>query len=81
MFVQRKSKLDGCTFLSLIVFNSNSLHEESLNDLTITLAKHYDVDITKQGLDDRFNAYAVKFLTAALEMFTTPATIRKGVVT
>lgn len=67
MFVQRKSKLDGCTFLSLIVFNSNSLHEESLNDLTITLAKNYDVDISKQGLDDRFNAYSVQFLTAALE--------------
>ena len=67
MFVQRKSKLGGCTFLSLIVFNSNSLLDESLNDLTITLAKNYDIDISKQGLDDRFNACAVKFLTSALE--------------
>lgn len=66
-FVQRKSKLNGKTFLSLIVFNINSLHKESLNDLTVDLAQNYKVDITKQGLHDRFNACAVSFLTAALE--------------
>ena len=53
--------------MSLIIFNSNSLHDESLNDLTIALNKNHGVDISKQGLDDRFNAYAVQFLTAALE--------------
>jgi hypothetical protein len=53
--------------LSLIIFNSNSLHDESLNDLTIALNKNHGVDISKQGLDDRFNAFAVQFLTAALE--------------
>ena len=66
-FVQRDSKLNGSTFLSLIIFNSNSLHDESLNDLTIALNKKHGVDISKQGLDDRFNVYAVQFLTAALE--------------
>lgn len=66
-FVQRKSKLDGTTFLSLIVFNNNSIHEESLNDLTVDLDQHYKIDISKQGLHDRFNACAVSFLTAALE--------------
>ncbi len=66
-FVQRRSKLDGITFLSLIVFNINSLHKESLNDLTVDLAQNYKVDITKQGLQDRFNTCAVDFLTAALE--------------
>jgi hypothetical protein len=66
-FVQRDSKLNGTTFSSLIIFNSNSLHDESLNDLTIALNKHHGVDISKQGLDVRFNSYAVQFLTAALE--------------
>jgi len=66
-FVQRDSKLNGSTFLSLIIFNSNSLHYESLNDLTIALNKKHGVDISKQGLDDRFNIYAVQFLKAALE--------------
>ena len=66
-FVQRDSKLNGTTFLSLIIFNSNSLHDESLNDLTIALNKNHGIDISKQGLDNRFNAYAVQFLKAALE--------------
>jgi len=67
LFVQRKSKLNGMTFLSLIVFNVNTLHQESLNDLTVDLAQNYDIDITKQGLQNRFNACAVSFLKAALE--------------
>ncbi len=66
-FVQRKGKLDGCTFLSLIVFNTNSLLEESLNDLTVDLACHYEIDISKQALHERFNKKAVLFLTTALE--------------
>ena len=66
-FVQRKGKLDGCTFLSLIVFNTNSLLEESLNDLTIDLACNYKIDISKQALHDRFNFHAVSFLTTSLE--------------
>ncbi len=66
-FVQRSSKLDGCTFLSLILFNANSLHDESLNDLTIVLEKKYGVEISKQGLDDRFNKFAGQFLKSALE--------------
>ena len=66
-FVQRESKLSGCTFLSMIVFNSNSLHDESLNDLTIALEKKHGVEISRQGLDDRFNFHAVHFLKAALE--------------
>jgi hypothetical protein len=49
------------------VFNANSLHKESLNDLTVDLAQNYNVDISKQGLHERFNACAVSFLTAALE--------------
>lgn len=59
--------MNGTTFLSLIVFNANSLHKESLNDLTVDLAQNYNVDISKQGLHERFNACAVSFLTAALE--------------
>ncbi len=66
-FVQRKSKLDGATLFSLIVFNNNSLHQESLDDLTVDLGQNYKVDISKQGLHERFNACAVSFLTAALE--------------
>ena len=76
-FVQRSSKLNGKTFLSLIVFNVNSLHQESLNDLTIDLAQNYNVDISKQGLHDRFNSYAVNYLTAALEILLKKQLVEK----
>jgi len=66
-FVQRTSRLDGFTFLSLVVFNSDSLAYESLNDLSTKLELDHGVEITKQALDERFNKYAVNFLKTALE--------------
>jgi len=66
-FVQRKGKLDGFSFLSLIVFNSDCLAYESLNDLGTKLELDYDIDMTKQALNDRFNKYAVQFLKTSLE--------------
>ena len=67
-FIQRKGKLDGCTFLSLIVFNTNSLLDESLNDLAIDLQQNYGIDsISKQALHERFNEKSVLFVTSALE--------------
>jgi hypothetical protein len=65
-FVQRESRLDGFTFLSLIVFNTDSLAYESLNDLATKLELDYGVEMTKQGLNDRFNEYAVQFLKISL---------------
>ncbi len=66
-FVQRTSELCGYIFLSLIVFNSDSLAYESLNDLAGKLEIDHGVRITRQGLDERFNEYAVLFLKSALE--------------
>jgi len=52
----------------LIVFNTNSLLDESLNDLTIDLQQNYGIDtISKQALHERFNEKAVLFVTSALE--------------
>ena len=66
-FVQRKSKLNGQLFLDLIVFNSEDLKSQSLNDLAIALHDRHQVEITKQSLHDRFNKYALAFLKIALE--------------
>jgi len=67
-FVQRENavKLDGATFLALLVFNSESLKKQSLNDLTIDLQTKYDIEIAKQSLNERFNDFAISFLTNAL---------------
>lgn len=66
-FVQRESKLKGNIFLDLIVFHNDNLKEQSLNDLSVIMKDEYDVEISKQGLHDRFNEYALLFLKNALE--------------
>ena len=66
-FVQRKSKLSGSLFLDLIVFHSENLKSQSLNDLSVLLNDAHGIAITKQSLHERFNQYAVVFLKAALE--------------
>jgi hypothetical protein len=67
-FVQRENavKLDGATFLALIVFHSESLKKQSLNDLTIDLQTKHGIEITKQSLHERFNDFAIAFLTKTL---------------
>ena len=59
--------MNGRRFLDLIVFNSENLKSQSLNDLSVILKSEHDVDVTKQSLHDRFNEYAVTFLRNALE--------------
>ncbi len=51
----------------MIVFNTNSLLDESLNDLTIDLRQNYEIDISKQALHERFNEKSVLFITSALQ--------------
>jgi hypothetical protein len=66
-FVQRESKLGGFLFLDLIVFNSENLKYQSLNDLSVLLREEHGVAITKQSLHERFNESAVQFLKNSLE--------------
>ena len=54
-FVQRKSKLSGRLFLDLIVFHSENLKRQSLNDLSVLLNNAHGIAITKQSLHERFN--------------------------
>jgi len=54
--------------LDLLVFNSEDLKSQSLNDLTVILNNDHHIDITKQSLHDRFNEHAVTFLKNALEI-------------
>lgn len=54
-------------FLDLIVFNSDNLKTQSLNDLSIEIETKYGFPISKQSLDKRFNKYALSFLKLALE--------------
>lgn len=60
-------KIKGSVFFDLIVFNSDKLKEQSLNDLSLEVKKRHGIDIKKQSLHDRFNEYAPLFLKATLE--------------
>lgn len=66
-FVQRESKLGGALFLDLVVFNSENLKYQSLNDLSVLLREEHGVAITKQSLHERFNGSAVQLLKKSME--------------
>lgn len=65
--MKRAGKLNGSLFLDLLVFNSDSLKDESLNDLSSELRIRHGIEIRKQSLHERFNRYALVFLKVALE--------------
>lgn len=67
-FVKREGKINGSLFLDLIVFNSENLKEQSLNDLSTILKDRHSIEITKQSLHERFNENALLFLKEALEI-------------
>lgn len=67
-FTQRPDgKLSGSMFFDLVIFNSDKLKDQSLNDLSLEAKERHGIDITKQSLDERFNEYAPIFLKEALE--------------
>ena len=66
-FIQRSSKMTPLKFLSLMFFNSQQNQSLSLNQLSIEASTGCDVEITKQGLDQRMNDKAVEFLKLLLE--------------
>ena len=66
-FVQREGKINGTNFFDLIIFNNENLKDQSLNDLSIDLSEKYEVEITKQSLQNRFTENALAFLKKALE--------------
>ena len=70
-FICRSSKLSGYHLLSVLVTNSFSDKELSLNDLCQDLFEHYGVRVTKQGLDQRFSSPAALFFKSVLENILT----------
>jgi len=70
-FVQRKSRMNGRTFLDVLMFNSQQGCQSSLNELAEDFETHYGLSISKQGLDERFNAQGVDFLQQILSQLLT----------
>ncbi|MGL4848339.1 MAG: IS4 family transposase [Clostridium sp.] len=61
-FVKRNSKLDAESFLAFNIFKSNDLCSKSLNTLCGRLAATYNINISPQALNSRFNENAVEFM-------------------
>lgn len=61
-FVKRNSKLDSEAFLAFTIFKSNDLCSKSLNTLCGRLAATYNINISPQALNSRFNKNAVEFM-------------------
>ncbi len=62
-FIQRStSQLTGQSFLMMNVFDSTDGKERSLKDSCDWLAEHFDLNIKKQSLDERYNTHAVSFI-------------------
>ena len=67
-FYQRSTnRISRSLFLNLLVFNCESLKEQSLNDICRILDKDHKVKIEKQSLQDKFSSYALTFLKTVLE--------------
>lgn len=58
--------MNGRTFLDLLMFNSQQGCQSSLNELAEDFEIEHGKTISKQGLDERFNAQAVNFLAQVL---------------
>jgi hypothetical protein len=65
--VQRKAKLDGEKFATMMIFAEGSLADTSLLALCEDFRYNNTENITKQSLHERFNERAVAFLKLLLE--------------
>ncbi len=62
-FIQRStSRLGGLSFLLMNVFDSCEGKERSLNDCCDWLEDEFEISMTKQSLDERYNTDAVRFM-------------------
>ena len=61
-FIKRKSKINAQTFLAFNTFLSNDMCDKSLSTLCGRLAAQYNISISPQALNERFNEYSVAFM-------------------
>jgi hypothetical protein len=66
-FVQRKSTLAAHQFVDMLMFSSKPSDQLSLEDLANDFCEQYGISITKQALQERFNDFAVAFMSDLLK--------------
>jgi Transposase DDE domain len=66
-FYKRKSKVTPSVFFDLLMYDMNSGNSKSLNQLSIEALSEHDVEVTKQGVDKKFNEHTLEFLKSLIE--------------
>ena len=66
-FVQRSSQIGGLTFVGLNMNSVGSTGFCSLTEQCSHLYKDYDIEVTKKGLNDRYNEFGVNFMKQIFE--------------
>lgn len=61
-FIKRKSKITAETFLAFNTFSSSDMCANSLSTLCGRLAAQYNISISSQALNERFNKSSVNFM-------------------
>lgn len=61
-FISRKGKIDAATFLSFNSFLGEDICENSLSALSAKLASHYNILLSPQALNERFNDSSVAYM-------------------
>ena len=65
-FKTRESKITPQMFLDSLLYNASSDVNKSLNHLGIEMKQFYNVNVTKQGLHERYNEKATHYLKSLL---------------
>jgi hypothetical protein len=67
-FVERRSsRLSGLMFLQMNIFGFLNEKDKSLTEQCDYLEDSFDISLTKQSLDERYNTYAVSFMKRCYE--------------
>lgn len=75
-FVQRKGKLSPEDFLAFNIFSSQDMCEKSLSNLCSRLDSQFDVSVSPQALNKRYNNHSVDFMREVFnDMLTKQNTI------
>ena len=61
-FFQRKGKLSPEDFLAFNIFSSQDMCEKSLSNLCARLDSQFNVSISPQALNERYNQHSVDFM-------------------
>jgi hypothetical protein len=68
-FLERKSKFSPTSFIKMLLFDHLQIDQPSLQQHSFALLDQNETEISKQGIDKRFNPKAVAFIQSLFEQY------------